>query len=103
MHKTSYTIFVSTSPLSVYMVFCANTFLRRTADVSFDEKRLKNVSQTSSKPILIEDVAVTKTYGSLGKFFVRGVAAKVMYYKHKLAHDINAVVTSFTAWCACSR
>ena len=66
MHKTSFIIFVSTSPLSVYMLFCTNTFLRRTAGVSFEETRLKNVSQTSSKPILIENVAVTKTYGSLG-------------------------------------
>ena len=66
VHKTSFTIFVSTSPVSVYLVFCTNTFLRRTADVSFDEKRLKHVSQTSSKPILIKHVAVTKTYGSLG-------------------------------------
>ena len=64
--KISFTIFVSMTPGSVYMVFCTNTFLRRTAGVNFDEKRLKHVSQTSSKPIFIEDVSVTETYGSLG-------------------------------------
>ena len=65
-NKTSCTGFVLTSLLSVHIVFGTNTFLRCAADVYFAEKRPENVSLTSSMPILIKDVAVTKTYGSLG-------------------------------------
>ena len=48
----------------LHLVF--KTFLRCPADVSFADKRLKHVSQTSSAPKLTKDVFVTKTYGSLG-------------------------------------
>ena len=48
----------------LHLVF--KTFLRCPADVSFADKRLKHVSQTSSKPKLTKDVFVTKTYVSLG-------------------------------------
>ena len=48
------------------MVFGAETFLRCPADVSFADKRLKRVSETSSIPKLTKDVFVLKNYGSLG-------------------------------------
>ena len=46
--------------------FSFQNVLRCPADVSFADKRLKHVSQTSSSPKLTKDVFVTKTYGSLG-------------------------------------
>ena len=48
----------------LHLVF--KTFLRYPADVSFADKRLKYLSQTSSSPKLTKDVFVTTTYGSLG-------------------------------------
>ena len=47
----------------LHLVF--KTFLRCPADVSFANKHLKHVSQTSLSPKLTKDVFVTKTYGSL--------------------------------------
>ena len=66
-----------------YKLRTSNTFafsfqnvLRCPADVSFADKRLKHVSQTSSSPKLTKDVFVTKIYGSLG--MIR------QYHNHKL-------------------
>ena len=44
----------------LHLVF--KTFLRCPADVSFADKRLKHVSQTSSSAKLTKDVFVSKTY-----------------------------------------
>ena len=52
--------------------FVYKTFLRCPVDVSFADKRLKHVSQTSFKPKLTKDVFVTKMYGSLGSCFKEG-------------------------------
>ena len=58
----------------LHLVF--KTFLRCPADVSFADKRLKHVSQTSPSPKLTKGVFVTKIYGSLG--MIR------QYHNHKL-------------------
>ena len=48
------------------MVFGTEKFLRCPADVCFAKQSLEHVSKTSCIQILTEDVADTKTYGSLG-------------------------------------
>ena len=81
-----------------YKLKTSNTFaisfqyvLRCPADVSFADKCLKHVSQTSSSPKLTKDVIVTKTYGSLGRDIIRSSRSRFSIW--------DDVTRAYTFWC----